>query len=117
MTTYFNLIPQFQTNRLVLRGVDTSDIPSYEKYFVDYEVINHLSSAVPWPYPKNGVSEFLNQFVFPNQDKSQWLWGIFEKQNPNELIGVVHLWREGQPENCGFWLGKPFWGKGLTKDE
>lgn len=116
MNDYPCYIPEFQTKRLILRGVAPSDIPSYEKYFVDYEVISHLSSAVPWPYPKNGVCEFLNQFIFPNQGKSQWLWGIFEKQNPNELIGVVHLWREARPENRGFWLGKPFWGKGYMTE-
>ena len=116
MNSPSNLIPIFETDRLILQGVTIYDVPSYEKHFVDYEVISHLSSAVPWPYPKNGVVEFLNQFIFPNQGKSQWLWGIFEKQNPNELIGVVHLWREGRPEHRGFWLGKPFWGKGYMTE-
>ncbi len=110
------ILPEFETERLILREVVPTDISSYEKYFVDYEVIGHLSSAVPWPYPKNGVGEFLEKFVFPTQGKTQWLWGIFEKSNPAELIGVVHLWREGRPENRGFWLGKPFWGKGYMTE-
>jgi [ribosomal protein S5]-alanine N-acetyltransferase len=109
-------LPEFETSRLLLRGVTPLDVPSYEKYFVDYEVISHLSAAVPWPYPKNGVPDFLNQFIFPNQGKDQWLWGIFEKNNPHELIGVVHLWKEGRPEHRGFWLGKPFWGKGYMTE-
>lgn len=106
----------FKTERLILRAVSPSDILSYEKYFIDYEVISQLSSAVPWPYPKNGVSDFLNQIIFPSQGKDQWLWGIFEIQKPSELIGVVHLWRQGRPENRGFWLGKPFWGKGYMTE-
>lgn len=110
------LLPTFATERLLLRAVAPADIPYYEKHFIDYEVISHLSSAVPWPYPPNGVSDFLNQFIFPAQGRDQWLWGIFEKQNPSELIGVVHLWREGRPENRGFWLGKPFWGKGYMTE-
>lgn len=109
-------LPVFLTERLILKGVTAADIPYYEKYFVDYEVISHLSSAVPWPYPKNGVGEFLDKFIFPDQSKTQWLWGIFEKLNPEQLIGVVHLWREGRPENRGFWLGKPFWGKGYMTE-
>ncbi len=40
------------------------------------------------------------------------MWGLFEKVNPAQLIGCVHLWRQGKPENRGFWLGRPFWGKG-----
>jgi len=109
-------LPIFQTNRLILKGVTPLDIPSYQNYFSDYEVIRHLSAFVPWPYPDNGVESFLNSSIFPDQGKSQWLWGIFEKNNPNTLIGCVHLWREGKPEHRGFWLGKPFWGKGYMTE-
>jgi len=109
-------LPTFETDRLILREVKPEDIPFYEKNFIDYEVIGHLSSAVPWPFPKNGVREFLEKVIFPYQGINQWLWGVFEKQNQNELIGVVHLWRAARPENRGFWLGKPFWGKGYMTE-
>ena len=109
-------LPQFQTERLLLRGVNTSDIPAYEKHFVDYEVIQHLAVHVPWPYPKDGVAWFLENSIFPTQGQSTWLWGIFQKDNPAELIGAVHLWRESKPENRGFWLGKKFWGKGYMTE-
>ncbi|WP_374029373.1 GNAT family N-acetyltransferase [Bdellovibrio bacteriovorus] len=109
-------IPTFETERLILREVRYEDIPSYEKYFIDYEVISHLSAAVPWPYPQNGVRQFLDEMIYPHQGVDQWLWGIFEKKNPQELIGTVHLWRQGRPEHRGFWLGKPFWGKGYMTE-
>ena len=53
------LPPPFITDRLHLRAVSINDIPSYEKHFVDYEVIRHLSSNVPWPYPDNGVHDYI----------------------------------------------------------
>lgn len=111
-----NVLPTFQTERLVLRAVTTNDIPNYEKYFVDYEVIEQLAAHVPWPYPKDGVACFLNNSIFPKQGKTSWLWGIFEKANPDELIGCVHLWREGKPQHRGFWLGKKFWGQGYMTE-
>jgi hypothetical protein len=37
----------FTTERLLLRPVSEADIPAYTRYFVDYEVIRHLSAAVP----------------------------------------------------------------------
>lgn len=110
------MLPSFQTQRLILKEVTEADIPSYTKYFVDYDIIRHLSASVPWPYPKNGVGDWLKATVFPNQGKDKWVWGIFLKENPAELIGVVDLWREGKPENRGFWLGKPFWGKGYMTE-
>ena len=44
------------------------------------------------------------------------MWGVFEISSPNELIGCVDLWRDGHPENRGFWLGKNFWGKGYMTE-
>lgn len=108
--------PTFTTNRLYLKAVSESDIPSYEKYFVDYEVIRHLASTVPWPYPENGVSQFVKERILPEQGKDRWVWGIFLHQSPIELIGVVDLWREGIPEHRGFWLGRQFWGQGIMTE-
>ena len=43
-------------------------------------------------------------------------WGIFLKDNPDEIIGAIGLWRDGVPENRGFWLAKNFWGKGIRTE-
>lgn len=109
-------IPTLETERLILREVTLADLPAYEKYFIDYEVIKYLSAAVPWPYPQDGVKWFLENLVFPHMGQDRWLWGIFLKKNPDELIGAVDLWREGKPENRGFWLGKKFWGQGIMTE-
>lgn len=110
------VLPRFETNRLILREVLPSDIPAYEKHFIDYEVISHLAAAVPWPYPLDGVHTFLESVIFPSQGKNRWVWGLFLKTNPDELIGVIDLWREGRPENRGFWLGKKFWNQGYMTE-
>lgn len=111
-----SLIPTPTTPRLILRGVIPSDIPAYERYFIDYQVIRHLSAAVPWPYPTNGVADWLNATIFPNQGIDRWLWGICKRETPEELIGAIELWREGRPEHRGFWLGHPFWGRGYMTE-
>lgn len=108
--------PQFSTERLILKPVTLRDAPSYEKHFVDYEVIRHLSVTVPWPYPQNGIVDFINNYILPNQGKDHWIWGIFLKENPEELIGIVDLWRVGRTENRGFWLARKHWGKGLMTE-
>lgn len=109
-------LPIFTTKRLVLKEITEKDIYSYQKYFVDYDVIKFLSSAVPWPYPENGIEDFVTKVIIPNQGKNRWVWGIFLKSNPEELIGCIDLWREGKPENRGFWLGKKFWNKGIVTE-
>ncbi len=109
-------IPEFQTERLFLRGITLEDTSSYQKHFVDYEVVRYLADHVPWPYPENGIEEFLKEYILPNQAMSLWMWGIFLKEKPTEVIGAIELCRKGKPENRGFWLGRKFWGKGLMTE-
>ena len=110
------LPPIFKTNRLILKPINLDDIPSYEKHFIDYDVIQFLSKKVPWPYPKNGGKEYIEKVILPIQGKDRWMWGIALKSNPNELIGAVDLWRRGIPENRGFWLGKIYWKEGIMTE-
>lgn len=106
----------FETDRLILKQVSDCDFINWQKNFVDYEVIRNLSSLVPWPYPDNGVETFYKTTILPSLGINRWLWGIFLKENPGELIGCVDLWREGRPENRGFWLAHKHWGKGLMTE-
>lgn len=107
---------ELTTERLQLRAVTLADVSAYSTYFLDYEVIRYLSSEVPWPYPENGVEEYLKNVVMPQQGKDRWVWGIFFKEKPEELIGCIDLWRKGKPEHRGFWLGRKFWGKGIMTE-
>lgn len=109
-------IPTFITERLILRTVEDADIPAYKKYFIDYDVIRHLTASIPWPYPENGVEEYLTNHVRPFLGVDKWLWGISFKKAPNKMIGAIELWRQGSPEHRGFWLGKPFWGQGYMTE-
>jgi [ribosomal protein S5]-alanine N-acetyltransferase len=109
-------VPIFTTERLLLRPISEADIPAYTRYFVDYEVIRHLSAAVPWPYPDDGVSDYIRNRLLPQQGHDRWAWAITLRTSPVELIGLVDLWRPGTPENRGFWLGRPFWGQGIMTE-
>jgi [ribosomal protein S5]-alanine N-acetyltransferase len=109
-------IPVLLTPRLILRGVTEADAPAYEGHFADWEVIGQLGAAVPWPYPPDGARDFIRHSIVPEQGKDNWLWGIFRKVRPTELIGAVHLWRQGCPEHRGFWLGRRFWGQGYMTE-
>lgn len=110
------LVPPLRTARLELRALSLADVPAYQRHFVDYEVIRGLARGVPWPYPPGGVESFLREVLLPLQGASRWTWGLFPRAALAECIGVVDLWREGCPENRGFWLGRAFWGQGLMTE-
>lgn len=110
-------VPTFQTDRLVLRPPSLTDVPACQRHFVDYEVIRHLSAAnVSWPFPENGVRDFLTNAVLPSLGRDRWFWAIFEKAQPAEMIGAVDIWRDGHPDHRGFWLGRRFWGRGYMSE-
>ena len=111
-----NLIPTFETKRLFMRGVQLEDAESYEKNFVDYEIIKYLSPLVPWPYPKGGIKVFLQENVLPNQGKTIWFWVLFLKNKRDEVIGGLDLRLKANPGNRGFWLAQKHWGKGLMSE-
>jgi RimJ/RimL family protein N-acetyltransferase len=109
-------IPVLETARLLLRGITESDAPSYERHFADWEVIGQLGAGVPWPYPPGSALDFIRNRILPQQGDDVWLWAIFRKQQPQEVIGAVHLFRHGIPEHRGFWLGRKFWGQGYMTE-
>ena len=106
----------FETARLLLRPVTEADIPNWHKHFNDYAIIGEMSAAVPWPFPADGTEKFVRGEVLPNLGHERWTWGLFLKQQPDELVGIIDLWREGCPENRGFWLASPLWGQGLMSE-
>ncbi len=109
-------IPEFQTERLILRGAELKDKDSYHKNFVDWQVISCLSNTVPWPYPSTGIEDFLTEYILPNQGKSLWYWGLFLKTKPDEMIGAIELRREPKAGHRGFWLGYQYWGQGYMAE-
>jgi ribosomal-protein-alanine N-acetyltransferase len=107
-------LPIFETERLILRGVTEKDIPAWRQHLADYEIASNLVRDGFFFHP---------EAIFPErQGKSQWVWGIFLKSQPDKLIGIVCLLlhnqcqREGTPANRGFWLAKDHWGKGIITE-
>ena len=109
-------LPVFLTDRLILRDITLADAPAYQRHFNDYEVIRHLTPKVPWPYPETGATDFITGHIIPKQGNGRWIWGIARKEMPDEVIGVIELWRDGHPENRAFWLGRKYWGKGYITE-
>ena len=51
--------PLFKTERLILRPITLSDAPAVQKHFNNWNIIQNLSTAVPWPYPPDGAESFI----------------------------------------------------------
>lgn len=104
------------TDRLILRPWHITDANSLFEYAKDPDV----GPIAGWP-PHKSVAESLNiiQTVFNRSE----CYAICEKRN-NTAIGAVELKLNGytdmtdQDDECelGYWLGKPFWGRGYVPE-
>ena len=51
--------PTLQTGRLILRPLALSDAPAIQRHFNNWNIIQNLTSVVPWPYPDDGAETFI----------------------------------------------------------
>lgn len=104
------------TERLMLRKWTESDAESLFEYAKDLDV----GPIASWPPHKN-KDESLN--VIKNVFNGAECYAICEKGN-NKAIGAIELKLNGstdmtdRDDECelGYWLGKPFWGKGYMPE-
>ena len=110
------MVPLIETSRLILRQPQLTDAPTIQDLFPRWEIVQFLSTKVPWPYPENGALEFLRDRMLPDLEKGKlWAWAILLKAGPEHLIGLISLTGEGD-ENRAFWLGLPWQGQGIMSE-
>lgn len=104
------------TERLVLRSWTDKDAESLFEYARDPDV----GPIAGWPPHKN-VAESLN--IIRNVLTGAECYAICEKGS-NKAIGAIELKLNGstdmtkRDDECelGYWLGKPFWGRGYMPE-
>lgn len=105
-----------ETQRLLLRRWNEDDAESLFEYAKDPEV----GPIAGWP-PHKSVEESLD--VIRNVFNGKECYAICEKQN-GKAIGAIELKLNGhtdmtdRDDECelGYWLGKPFWGRGYMPE-
>ena len=105
-----------ETDRLILRHWLESDAESLYEYAKDPDV----GPIAGWP-PHKDINESLN--VIKNVFTGAQCYAICEKGS-EKAIGVVELKLNGRTDmterddecELGYWLGKPFWGRGYMPE-
>lgn len=105
-----------ETERLILRKWTESDAESLFKYAKCPDV----GPIAGWP-PHKSVEESLD--IIRNVFNGRECYAICEKGR-NEAIGAIelmlngHTARTNRDDECelGYWLGKPFWGRGYMAE-
>ncbi|MGH6949485.1 MAG: GNAT family N-acetyltransferase [Vitreimonas sp.] len=111
-------LPVLETQRLLLRPPCLGDAPAIQRRFAHWEIVRHLSTKVPWPYPEDGAETFLRMTIPRIEAGEICAWAICRRDAPDDAIG----WIELRPFNGidrdmrGFWLAQEFQGRGCMTE-
>ena len=105
-----------ETERLHLRALQDDDVP----YIIEYagnKLISDNASRIPYPYTIDDAKTFLKMSNTGHETGNELIFGMISKSE-GHLIGCIGLTidRENDVGELGFWVGQPFWGRGLCTE-
>jgi RimJ/RimL family protein N-acetyltransferase len=102
-----------ETPRLKLRPLVAADAPTIHEYCSDWDVACRLA-RVPHPYPDELAETFIARQAL---DAAGGTAHVFAIDYVGRLAGVIGIERrERGAWDLGYWLGKPWWGRGLATE-
>lgn len=108
MTTPLPTLPStLTTQRLRLRSPGLADVQRIATFIGDWDVARMLTK-VPHPYCEADARAWISRVV-PGEH-----WALV---HANGVVGVIGLEAKGTVGiELGYWLAKPFWGRGLMTE-
>jgi len=101
-----------ETERLLLRPPKAADISQFVPLLSDFEVSKNLS-RVPYPYTEDDACAFIVKTADGWAAGTDHPFAIVRK--PDVFMGLCGV-HPSQGWEIGYWLGKPFWGKGYATE-
>lgn len=105
---------EFVGEHCTVRQGRATDAPSIAKYANNRNVWRHLRDAFPSPYALNDAETWLARHAAESPAVS------FVIDVEGDAVGSIGLRIGADIERCGaevgYWLGEPFWGRGIVAD-
>jgi ribosomal-protein-alanine N-acetyltransferase len=106
---------RIETERLLLRPPERSDIPQLVALIGEWDVAKNLG-RVPYPYSEADAHAFFDRVDARPADQTDLTLGVTLKPGGAYIGGCgVHLRENGEFE-LGYWIGKPHWGTGYATE-
>jgi len=108
--------PTLITKRLTLRRIQLEDVPTLIKYANNKKISDQIFN-IPFPYQEEDAIYRFNFILQGFKNKERYVFAITLKDD-TELIGEVglHLDKENNNAQFGYWIAEPFWGKGIATE-
>lgn len=104
-----------ETDRLILATWEPSDWLALRPIATDVEVMRYITGGVPWT--DELIQAFVNRQVELFSERGFCRWKLLLKP-AQEMIGFcgVGFWRDSPDLEIGWWLARPYWGRGLATE-
>ncbi len=113
------MLPTYRSARLTLRPLEAADAPRLQLYASDWDVARMLA-LVPHPYPEGEAEAFIADMEgAPSADVP---WHVFAIASAADggFIGTLGVTSDddfaGPAVGLGYWIGRPFWGRGYMTE-
>jgi RimJ/RimL family protein N-acetyltransferase len=110
------MLPVIATRRLELRPLRPDDARPMQTYAADWDVARMLA-LVPHPYPEGEAEAFIEDMARAPDDEVPWHVFAIDLDGFIGTLGITSDNRfTADPVSIGYWIGKPFWGRGLMSE-
>lgn len=104
------------TPRLLLRPFDLADAPAVQRLAGEREIAS-TTSTIPHPYPDGAAEEWIASHTEMRANDEATIFAVTLRASA-ELLGAcgLHTRQAGATAELGYWIGKPFWGRGYATE-
>jgi len=109
-------IPELETERLLLRGFQTSDKHVLQELCNDREIASKTLS-IPHPFNMEDAEAWIQKKIDNFENDEEIAWAICHLKK-GSLMGAVGLKKDlyNDSAEIGFWMGEPYRGKGYVTE-
>lgn len=110
-------MPILETERLILRPLELSDIPQLVPLIGAREVAA-TTLRIPHPYTEQHAREFIIQLQTAGAQQAPIAGQAITRKQDSQLIGGIGLQVDDAHKRAelGYWIGVPFWGNGYATE-
>lgn len=113
----FNEMPVLESERLVLQIIEDSHLQDLFDIYNNDNVFEYCGII-----PKHNlqtVHKMIGHFERDFNKRSRVKWGIFQKEQSNQLVGIIEVMDLDTKVNkltMGYFLAEKFWGNGIATE-
>jgi RimJ/RimL family protein N-acetyltransferase len=100
---------RIETERLLLRLPEKGDLPAIVALLNDFQV-SRMLARVPYPYRTKHAEGW---FARVNRQGGERVFAICLE---GQVIGMIGFQNKTDRPILGYWLGRPYWGRGLMTE-